>query len=195
MTDWTTPRTWSIGELITKSIMDTHVRDNLLALWPYTAAGQIPLSSLSNRLTVLDASGNANKRIAANGTTFELVDDTKYFTVLLNAGVALTSGDDAARVRIPPALNGWRVSYVAASRKSGTGTLTIQLRNVTQAVDILSTRVTVDSGETDSLTAATAAVINTSNDDVATGDQIAIDVDDAGTSTLYAILQFGLVKT
>lgn len=29
---WTTPRTWTTGELVTKSIMDTHVRDNLNAL-------------------------------------------------------------------------------------------------------------------------------------------------------------------
>lgn len=29
MPAWTTPRTWTTGELVTKSIMDTHVRDNL----------------------------------------------------------------------------------------------------------------------------------------------------------------------
>lgn len=29
MTDWTDPRTWLIGEKVTKAIMDTHVRDNL----------------------------------------------------------------------------------------------------------------------------------------------------------------------
>lgn len=29
---WTTPRTWTTGELVTKSIMDTHVRDNLNAV-------------------------------------------------------------------------------------------------------------------------------------------------------------------
>jgi len=28
MTDWTAPRTWNVGELVTKTIMDTHVRDN-----------------------------------------------------------------------------------------------------------------------------------------------------------------------
>ena len=28
MTDWTTPRTYVIGETITKSILDTHIRDN-----------------------------------------------------------------------------------------------------------------------------------------------------------------------
>lgn len=30
---WTTPRTWTTGELVTKTIMDTHVRDNLEALF------------------------------------------------------------------------------------------------------------------------------------------------------------------
>jgi hypothetical protein len=29
---WTTPRTWATGELVTKTIMDTHIRDNLNAL-------------------------------------------------------------------------------------------------------------------------------------------------------------------
>jgi len=32
---WTTPRTWTDGELVTKSIMDTHIRDNLNALGPH----------------------------------------------------------------------------------------------------------------------------------------------------------------
>lgn len=39
---WTAPRTWVVGELVTAAIMNTHVRDNLLArqyLWvPVTAA-------------------------------------------------------------------------------------------------------------------------------------------------------------
>lgn len=29
---WTAPRTWVVGELITKTLLDTHLRDNLLAL-------------------------------------------------------------------------------------------------------------------------------------------------------------------
>lgn len=32
---WTTPRTWTDGELVTKAIMDVHVRDNLNALGPH----------------------------------------------------------------------------------------------------------------------------------------------------------------
>jgi len=42
---WTAPRTWNIGELVTKVIMDTHIRDNLnylastMEVWvPVTAA-------------------------------------------------------------------------------------------------------------------------------------------------------------
>lgn len=32
MTDWTNPRTWNVGELVTKAMLDTHLRDNLLHL-------------------------------------------------------------------------------------------------------------------------------------------------------------------
>jgi len=109
--------------------------------------------------------------------------------VLLNTDTALESGNDAARVRIPAKLNGLNLTAVAASRQSGTGELNIMIRNSIDSQDMLSTALTVDTGETDSLTAATAAVINTSYDDVATGDQIAIDVDDEGTDTLYAIVE------
>ena len=41
---------------------------------------------------------------------------------------------------------------------------------------MLSTVVSIDSGETSSTTAATAAVINTANDDVATGQILRFDV-------------------
>lgn len=29
MTDWTNPRTWTVGEKVTKAILDIHIRDNL----------------------------------------------------------------------------------------------------------------------------------------------------------------------
>lgn len=38
---WTSPRTWNVGELVTKLIMDTHIRDNLNALWVGTTAGDM----------------------------------------------------------------------------------------------------------------------------------------------------------
>jgi hypothetical protein len=113
---------------------------------------------------------------------------------LINTDIALIVGDDAFRFRIPSALNGFVITSVAASRKSGTGVPAIQIRNVTDAVDVLSTKITIDTGETDSSTAATPAVINTANDDVTTGDQFAIDIDVAGTSTLYLWVEIGFTK-
>ena len=73
--------------------------------------------------------------------------------------------------------------------------LTIQIRNVTQGADMLTTLLTVDSGETSSATAATPAVIDTANDDVATNDLLRIDVDDIHTTApkgLIVTLSFQL---
>jgi hypothetical protein len=114
--------------------------------------------------------------------------------VLINADIALVTGDDQYRFRIPSSLNGFVITSVAASRKSGTGVPAVQIRNVTDAVDVLSTKLTIDTGETDSSTAATPAVINTANDDVATGDQFAIDIDVSGTATLFLYVEIGFTK-
>ena len=64
---------------------------------------------------------------------------------------------------------------------SSSGTVTIQIRNATTAVDMLTTRVTIDANEFTSYTAVTAPVIDLANDNVATGDRIMVDVDVAGT--------------
>ena len=34
---WTTPRTWNSAEVVTKTIMDTHIRDNLNAMSAWTS--------------------------------------------------------------------------------------------------------------------------------------------------------------
>jgi hypothetical protein len=46
---------------------------------------------------------------------------------------------------------------------------------------MLSTKLTIDASEFDSSNATNAAVIDASNDDVQTGDQINVDIDVAGT--------------
>lgn len=38
---WHTPRTWNVGELVTKTMLDEQIRDNLNALMTGTAAGDI----------------------------------------------------------------------------------------------------------------------------------------------------------
>jgi len=69
-----------------------------------------------------------------------------------------------------------------------TGTTDIQIYNVDNAVDMLSTKLTIDSTETGSDTAATAAVINTSNDDVDQNDVLRIDVDAVSTTPAVGLI-------
>ncbi len=107
------------------------------------------------------------------------------------AGDALTTGDGKAYFRVNSQLNGYNLSGVAAAvtTVSSSGIPTIQIANVTDTVDMLSTKLTIDASETDSSTAATAAVIDTSKDDVATADMLRIDVDVAGTGTKGLIVE------
>lgn len=182
------------GATFSAAQYNTYDRDNRTAMWVYDAAGQIAVSSSATALTKLEAASNENKIIMSNGTTFELVDDVKWLPIAMNTDTPLTSGDDKFRFPIPPVLDGYVLTYVIAFRKSGTGTLTIQLNNETTGQDMLTTRVTVDSGEQSSLTAAAPVVINTAQDDVSSYDIIGVDVSDAGTSTLYGFLLLGFEK-
>lgn len=114
---------------------------------------------------------------------------------VIDDATTLTTGDGKLIFCIPPEIGGLDLIDADAyiTTVSSSGTPTIQVRNVTQAADMLSTRITIDVSEFTSYTAAAAPVIDTGNDDVATGDLIAIDVDVAGTGAkgLGVILKFG----
>ena len=108
----------------------------------------------------------------------------------------LTTGDGKVIFLVPQELNGYNLTGANAfvTTVSSSGTPTIQIRNVTDSVDMLSTRITIDANEYTSYTAAAAAVVNTTYDDVATGDRLAVDVDVAGTGAkgLGIVLTFQL---
>lgn len=112
--------------------------------------------------------------------------------LVFNDSQNCATGDGAGDVfyRVPAELNGHDLVAVAACVQTAgtTNTMDIQIANVTQAVDMLSTKITIDSAETDTLTAATPAVINTSNDNVATGDRLRIDVDAVHTTPAKGLL-------
>jgi hypothetical protein len=55
-------------------------------------------------------------------------------------------------------------------------------------VDVLSTNITVDSGENSTDTAAAAAVIDTANDDLATGQILRFDVDAVSTTAAKGLI-------
>jgi hypothetical protein len=78
-----------------------------------------------------------------------------------------------------------------AAGSSSSGTPTFTVKNVTDNQQMLSTSLTVDAGAYTSATATTAAVINTTYDDVATDDLIEVAVTTAGTGVTYCVITLG----
>lgn len=99
-------------------------------------------------------------------------------------------GDGAAYFRVPASMAGMDLVAVAARviTAGTTNTTDIQIHNLTQTADMLSTKITIDSTEVDSSTAATPAVIDTGNDDVASGDLIRVDVDAVSTTPAKGLI-------
>ena len=128
------------------------------------------------------AGANIGKRIM---TVKVFADDT-----------AVTTGNGKVIMVIPLELNGMNLTQAEAmvSTVSSSGLPTIQIRNVTDSVDMLSTRITIDATEYTSYDATARSAVDGTHDDVATGDRIAIDVDVAGTGAkgLEIILTFNL---
>jgi len=107
------------------------------------------------------------------------------------------TGDGKGYFVVPEEFNGMNLVRVHARviTAGTTNTTDIQIANVTDSQDMLSTKITIDSGETGSDSAATAAVINASYDDVATNDLLRIDVDAISTTAakgLIVTLEFQL---
>lgn len=181
------------GATYTAAQYNTYVRDNFTAIWVGTTAGDLEYYTSSTAKARV-AIGTAGKILMSNGSAPTWVSGTRYIPVYLNSDVALTVGDYQGWFMVVPDFNGWNITHVYAMRRSGTGVPAFQLRNVTDGVDVLTTKITIDSGETTSGTAATAPVIDTTKDDVASYDIFAVDVDVAGTSTLNATVYVGLTK-
>lgn len=136
--------------------------------------------ALSKCAVVSDAASNAQSKITARSATW----DTK--TVILKPvaeGTALATVDDIMRFTVPGAFNGMNLvscgAHVYTSATSGT--VTIDIYNVTSGVDMLTSAMTIDATEGDTATATSAAVINTGADGVATGEELRIDVTAAGS--------------
>jgi hypothetical protein len=178
--------------------MSTRFADHLLTgtIAARPAATAVPAGSLysSTDEGVVYQSDGTNWANWATATTAGGAARVVELKVIDDATV-LTTGDGKVIFCIPQVLNGTNLTAAHAfvTTVSSSGLPTIQIRNVTDSVDMLTTRITVDASEFTSYTAATAAVVDGAHDDVATGDRIAVDVDVAGTGAkgLGVILTFG----
>lgn len=151
-----------------------------------TTAGKVEIATSAEVNTGTDA-GRAVSPDGLAGSNFGI----RYFQLTaFDYTTDTATGDGAAYLHVPAGLNGMDLVEVHAEviTAGTTGTTDIQIANVTQAADMLSTKITIDSGETGSDTAATAAVIDTANDDVATNDLLRVDVDAVSTTAAKGLI-------
>lgn len=158
---------------------DSDVTD-LVSAASDTLAGKVELATAAETTTGTDAT----RAVTPDGLAGSDYGKRVVGIQVVDSATDMATGDGKAFFRIPSVMNGWNLVGVAARVYTAgtTSTCTIQIRNITQAADMLTTKISIDSAELDSSTAATPAVIDTANDDVATGDGIAIDVDTVHTT-------------
>ena len=143
------------------------------------------MSATADFIPFYDTAATAVKKITPINSVF--FNRTIIIKVLPDA-IPTYIGNGIAAITIPLALNDLYLSGVAGTlgahvyTAGTTGTTDIMLHNLTNAQDMLSTVITIDSGETDSSTAATAPVVN-SNNQVSTADVIRFDIDAVSTGT------------
>lgn len=187
------------------------------ALADFTAAGRalVDDADASAQRTTLGLAAGATASAAAASDINTGTDTAKYLTADALAGsnaftelveimasdmsTAITTGDGKAGFYVPTMMNGMnlvRASAALLAAQSTSGVPTVQIRRFRSgaSADMLSTRITIDINESTSHTAAAPPVVDTGNDDVATGDLIYVDVDVAGTGAkgLLVSLEFML---
>lgn len=160
--------------------------DNTLTPASTTVAGINELATSAEINTGTDATRGITPDALAGSNL-----GIRYFQpIVFDFTADVATGDGKFYFHIPAALDGKNLVEVHAEVVTAgtTGTMTIQVHNVDNALDMLSTLLSIDSGETGSDTAATPAVINTSNDHVNTNDVIRIDVDAIQTTPAQGLI-------
>lgn len=129
---------------------------------------------------------------ATRGSTQQAIksyvdDQPRSFSIaVFDSATDCATGNGVIAFCVPASMASMDITDVVATAHTAgtTGTMDVQVRRrrVTTDADVLSTKLTIDSTEVSSITAAAAHVINASNDDLNEGDLIYIDVDAVQTT-------------
>ena len=164
------------------------------------------LLSGSGGLTAADASGVNTGTSTTTAVTPDALAGSVFGQVVMQALVTAdfttdtATGDGKFYFVVPAKANGMNLVSVHAQviTAGTTNTTDVQIARCATAAsgnacsgtvsDMLTTKLTIDSGENSSATAATAAAINTSNDDVATNQILRVDVDAVSTTAAKGLI-------
>ena len=152
----------------------------------FRAYGSGTFTGTAAKMLAVDSSGNIIEEDVATVTPRSLTVACSDETTLL------TAGTEKATFRMPEAatITGVRASLTTAPVGS---VLTVDVNK--GGTSVLSTKLTIDAGEKTSTTAATAAVIDTNQDDVADDTEMTIDIDTVGSSSAGAGLKVTIYYT
>jgi len=153
-------------------------------------AGSKALAASDKASKASSAASNALSRISARSAVWDrktvVLKPMDYSTVVEDG--------DGMRFVVPGDLNGMDLVSVGAHVYTAptSGVMKIYISNITTASQILSSEMQIDVSEKDTITASSAAVIDTGEDDVSTGDELRIYASDAasGASGLEVRLAF-----
>lgn len=149
---------------------------------------------------VKNSSGTIIFQVNSTTSTTKDLNKRSVQIVVTDFTTNTATGDGQFYYRIPEILNGMNLVAVLANVVTAgtTGTTNVDIARCVAAAsgnvcsstvaDMLSTNLTIDSGENSSSTAATPAVIDTANDDVATGQLLRIDVDAVHTTPAKGLI-------
>ena len=137
----------------------------------------------TDKISFYDVASEATRSILFNKIT-AFTERTLVIKCVADT-IGPSVGNGITHVTIPSTLDGKNLSSAQAHVYTvGTGsTTTVQLHNLTDGQDTLSTPITIDASEKDSSTAATPSVVGAYGG-VSTADVIRIDVDVVATNTL-----------
>ena len=126
-----------------------------------------------------DGAGAWVKKTKAETKTALDISDVYFTVVVVPPLTGCAVADGVIEFPIPAKLNNYNLAAVTGfvNTAGTTGTMDVQIRNKTDTTDMLSTKMTFDSTETSTLTAATPSVVDATHDDVVTNDIIAVDID------------------
>lgn len=156
------------------------------------ATGVVELATTAE----IDAGSDTGRAMTPDAFNGSIHGLKRVILKITDDSTALTTGDGKLIITAPPEWNGMNIVDfdICISTASSSGAPEVALYNVTDSCDILSTNATIDATEYSSYTAATAPAIDTSHDDLATGDRLRIDIDGAGTGAKGLEIHIGMRK-
>jgi hypothetical protein len=182
----------------TPAALQTHLDDTSDAhdasAISFSATGGIASTEVQAAIAELDTE-KTTAAAALSAAQTEIADQRRAMVILVTAqdGTAITTGDGKAYVGVPDLIDGHNLVSANAQLvgQSSSGQVDVQIHNVTQAADMLSTKITIQANESHSKD-GTPGVPDTNNDDVAYGDLLRVDIDAAGTGAdgLIVVLEF-----